>query len=633
MGQRVREETTRASRAPAAAVGYLRRSTDRQEQSIPDQRRAIERFAEERGLAVERWYTDDAISGTSVAGRKAFQEMIADAQKPPGSRPWRTVIVYDVKRFGRVDNDEAGYYRHLLKTAPGGGVEVLYATEGFSGGETDDLLRPVKQWQARQESKDLSKVTIRGLLSRFSTSGGGGWWMGGVPPLGYDLAYENERGEFLHILRFMPDGTKEVRDERRGLVRTLARGETLSISKRDRARLILGEPSRVETVRRIFRMYAEEGKGLTAIADALNRAGTPTPRGPAWASCYADRPRRWCDGTVRSILVNPLYTGDMVWNRRTDARFHMIAGGRAVERKAIHGARLEPNDEADWLVVRGTHPAIVPRGVFERAREIRTGRPSSALQSGVAKRASGGWNGARARFILSGLVACARCGSRYQGVRRTKGRPRKDGSAVYTYSYGCGGYIAKGTSVCRFNPVPQEAMERAVCDAVLIFYKRYAGEAGRARLTKAVLAHRGVKAKDLSEARRWVEAERARIESTMRALLDSISPATRDLVGERLAELRAERERLATRSEELDRMAGQQGEVRDTVHDLERFLAGLEWTLTHGVNEERLTALRKCVEGIRIDKSAGRATLMVRALPSPPLDGVPSIGIVIELPA
>jgi len=31
---------------------------------------------------------------------------------------------------------------------------------------TDDLLRPVKQWQARQELKDLSKVAIRGLLSK-----------------------------------------------------------------------------------------------------------------------------------------------------------------------------------------------------------------------------------------------------------------------------------------------------------------------------------------------------------------------------------------------------------------------------------------------------------------------------------
>ncbi len=130
-------------------------------------------------------------------------------------------MVYDVKRFGRVDNDEAGYYRHLLRT---NGVEVRYVSENFNGDSTDDLLRPVKQWQARQESKDLSKVTIRGLLSKSET----GCWMGGTPPYGYDLRYENADGKFLFILRHMPDGSKQLLNEKRTLVRTLARRESLS---------------------------------------------------------------------------------------------------------------------------------------------------------------------------------------------------------------------------------------------------------------------------------------------------------------------------------------------------------------------------------------------------------------------
>jgi DNA invertase Pin-like site-specific DNA recombinase len=172
-----------------------------------------------------RCYTDDAISGTSALGRKAFQQMLADAQRP--GCEFGVIVCYDVKRFGRVDNDEAGYYRHLLRTH---GVEVAYASENFTGDGTDDLLRPVKQWQARQESKDLSKVTIRGLLSRSQ----GGWWMGGVPPHGYDLRYENDRGEFLFILRHMPDGSKEMRDRKGKLVRTLARGESFHLQARPR---------------------------------------------------------------------------------------------------------------------------------------------------------------------------------------------------------------------------------------------------------------------------------------------------------------------------------------------------------------------------------------------------------------
>src|SRR5210317_1739551 len=185
-------------------VGYVRRSTDRQEQSIDDQKKALKLYAAENGLQFLKFYVDDAISGTSAIGRRAFQQMIEDAQSQ--IRPFDIIVVYDVKRFGRVDNDEAGYYRHILRA---NGVEVRYVSENFNGDTTDDLLRPVKQWQARQESKDLSKVTIRGLLSKSDT----GCWMGGVPPHGYDLRYENCEGKFLLILRYMPDGSKQILDK------------------------------------------------------------------------------------------------------------------------------------------------------------------------------------------------------------------------------------------------------------------------------------------------------------------------------------------------------------------------------------------------------------------------------------
>ncbi|MFH1614660.1 MAG: recombinase family protein, partial [Planctomycetota bacterium] len=273
------------------AVGYVRRSTDRQEQSIPDQKKAIEAYAAEHDLSLVKFYIDDAISGTSTLGRRAFQQMVQDAQK--STKRFDRIIVYDVKRFGRVDNDEAGYYRHILKTH---GVEVLYITENFNGDTTDDLLRPVKQWQARQESKDLSKVTIRGLLSKVE----GGWWMGGTPPYGYDLRYENANGGFLFILRFMPDGSKQLLDEKGDLIRTLARGESLNISKRDQAKLALSDPERVKVAKQIFQMYAEQGKGYRSLANTLNQKDTPTPRGPKWSHIYSGF---WTDSTIRSILV------------------------------------------------------------------------------------------------------------------------------------------------------------------------------------------------------------------------------------------------------------------------------------------------------------------------------------------
>jgi DNA invertase Pin-like site-specific DNA recombinase len=222
---------------PHVAVGYLRRSTDRQEQSIPDERKAIERYAAEHDLELARYFVDDAISGTSAVRRPAFQEMVGLAQ--PERRPFSYVIVYDVKRFGRLDIDEAGYYRHILRTH---GVEVLYVGENFSGDATDDLLRPVKQWQAREESKDLAKVTIRGKPSRVES----GYWNGGSPPFGYDLRYEclrEDSGAFLFVLRVQADGSKLVLDESGKVVCTLARGQRMQASKRDRSRLVLSSPA------------------------------------------------------------------------------------------------------------------------------------------------------------------------------------------------------------------------------------------------------------------------------------------------------------------------------------------------------------------------------------------------------
>jgi DNA invertase Pin-like site-specific DNA recombinase len=44
------------------AVRYLRRSTDRREPFIPDQEKAIERYAVEHGLELARLFVDDGAS-------------------------------------------------------------------------------------------------------------------------------------------------------------------------------------------------------------------------------------------------------------------------------------------------------------------------------------------------------------------------------------------------------------------------------------------------------------------------------------------------------------------------------------------------------------------------------------------
>jgi site-specific DNA recombinase len=593
-------------------VGYVRRSTDKQEQAIEDQKRAISAYIAENGLRFLRFYVDDAISGTTTLGRRAFRQMIRDAESSP--RPFDIIAVYDIKRFGRIGNDEAGYYRYLLRTH---GIEVRYVSENFNGDTTDDLLRPVKQWQARQESKDLSKVTIRGLLSKVED----GWWMGGVPPYGYDLRYENADGKFLFIVRFMPDGSKQILDEHGSLIRTLTRGESINISKRDQAKLTLSDPQRVEVVKHIFQMYADQGKGYKSLADTLNKQGIPTPRGPQWSHIYSGK---WTDTTIRYILTNPIYAGDMVWNRRTDGRFHRISQGRAVERKNIHGARLVPNGKADWIIVRDAHPPLISRRLFEQAKQRLESHPKSIEQRQRSSRLNTHgrtWNGQRSRFILSGLMRCGLCCSRYQGVNRNTSKKRLDGTPVKTFYYGCGGYITKGKSICELNAIPQKILESLVTDTVIDFYRPYLGEGGRRKLAQAVKAQIGSEAEEFAAARKRTQKELSKVKKIVNNLLDNITSTNREFADQRLTELKQQKQQLEARLEELDRLVVSQAEIKSMVSDAIGFISGLEFTLCRDLAQEKLVALWRCVEKISINKPAGTVKLTLRSVPAGNLEG------------
>ncbi len=410
----------------------------------------------------------------------------------------------------------------------------------------------------------------------------------------------------------MPDGSKIMFDCDGKTIRRLERGESVNVSRRDRARLVPGEPERIATIKKIFELYTTAGRGLKAVTDTLNKENVPTPRGPAWSHIYCGQ---WRDSTIRAILVNPIYRGDMVWNRRTDARFHSIADGRAIERKTQHGARLVPNAKEDWILIPNTHPPSIDRRTFEMAQTLREGRPESEKQRGRPRTAIGGWNGARSRFLLSGLIRCKLCGSRYQGVTMRKGKPRNDGSIIKNYYYGCGGYVAKGKGSCSFNPVKQESLEQLVCQQMLAFYGKFKGDAGRENLLVAVREHLGTEAIDLAEARKRNQLEQADIDRKIANLLDNISASTRDMVEQRLDELRQQRQNLNDRIQQLDQLAGAESRVTEIANDVARFINDLEFTLEHGTNVEKQTALRRAILEIEMERPANFAGISFKSLP------------------
>ncbi|MFB3881000.1 MAG: recombinase family protein [Armatimonadota bacterium] len=591
------------------AAGYLRRSTDRQEQSIPDQQRSIERYADEHCFEILRWYIDDAISGTSAVERKDFLKMIGDAEAP--DCPFRYVLVYDVKRFGRLDNDEAGHYRFLLRQR---GIEVVYTSEGFNGDDTDDLVRPVKQWQARQESRELSKVTIRGLLSR----SGDGWWSGGQPPYGYDLVYSSADGRFLMIVRYDYDLSKLILDEDGKVTRTVPRGESLALSKRDRCRLVPGASERVRVVRIIFHWYADLGWGFKRIADRLNQQAIPSPRSGKWSKQHRDG---WSMTTVRAILMNPVYVGDLVWNRRTSGKFHRIEKSRAVPRKATAIGALDRNRPDDWVVVKDAHPALISRSLSQAANAKREAR---RLDPSEYRYRTG--KGARSPFLLSGLIRCQQCGHNWQGYTTNKGDKRNDGTSVKTLGYACGGYVTKGTACCKRYVLPKDEAEQWVFEQITHIVKSYLDAGAEDKLRRMI-------EQEVAAGERFDESElaqvrqrRADIDATIDNLLDNITPTNREYVDRRIEKLNVENRDLEQREEALLEQQGRECQAAELARAALLLARNVDRIAAHGTVEEKRVFIRAFLREIEFDPQSRTGTAHFYAVPSLSDDLAPDAG-------
>jgi DNA invertase Pin-like site-specific DNA recombinase len=161
------------------AAQYLRMSTDMQRYSIENQSEAIGLYAARRGLTIVRSYEDAGRSGLRLDGRAALQTLLSEVRS--GRADFRTILVYDVSRWGRFqDSDESAYYEFLCKEA---GVKVEYCAEQFEndGSLTATVLKNIKRAMAGEFSRELSTKVFAGQ-SRIVASG---FHIGSTP--GYGL--------------------------------------------------------------------------------------------------------------------------------------------------------------------------------------------------------------------------------------------------------------------------------------------------------------------------------------------------------------------------------------------------------------------------------------------------------------
>ncbi len=131
----------------------------------------------------------------------------------------------------------------------------------------------------------------------------------------------------------------------------------------------------------------------------------------------------------------------------------------------------------------------------------------------------------------------------------------------------------------------------------------------------------GSEAEEFIAARKRAQRELNKINKTINNLLDNITSANREFVDQRLGELKQQKYQLEARLEELDRLSLSRDEINSIVSDSMKFLAGLEFVLQQGLPQEKLVALRQCIEKISINKPAGTVKMTVRSVPAGNLEG------------
>lgn len=156
-------------------------------------------------------------------------------------------------------------------------------------------------------------------------------------------------------------------------------------------------PEEAEVIRRIFRDYVE-GDTPREIAARLNRERIAPPRGTQWSASTINGNMARGYG----LLLNPLYVGEIVWNR-----VKMV-------RDPDTGKRLNRvNPKCEWVTSARPELAIVERETWDAAQRRKQSRSSG-----------GGWSLARPRRLLSGLIKCGACGSAMAVRGNDNGRRR-----------------------------------------------------------------------------------------------------------------------------------------------------------------------------------------------------------------
>lgn len=232
------------------AYGYVRVSTDKQEELSPDsQEKLLREYATKNNIIILKVFFELGVSGRKADKRPEFQRMIGLAKSP--DHPVDLILVWKFSRFAR-NQEESIVYKSLLKKQHN--VDVVSISEPLVDGPFGSLIERIIEWMDEYYSIRLSGEVTRGMKEKALREG---YQMS--PPLGYQA---------------------------------VGHGKPFVINEEE-----------FKIVTYICDQYDFHHADYTKIARQLNEMGYRTRRG-----------NRFETRSIERILKNPFYYGMVIWD-------------------------------------------------------------------------------------------------------------------------------------------------------------------------------------------------------------------------------------------------------------------------------------------------------------------------------
>lgn len=288
----------------------------------------------------------EIVSGETIAARPVMQHLLQEVEQGL----WDGVLVVEVERLARGDTIDQGIVAQTFKFS---NTKIITPIKTYDPtNEYDEEYFEFGLFMSRREYKTINRRLQRGRLASVKE----GKYVANKAPFGYErVRIQGDKGFTLAVV-----------DDEADIVRMIYDWYTI------------GEKQSDGTYKRL---------GTSLIARRLNDMKIPSKTGGDWTV-----------GTIRDILINPVYTGKIRWNWRHNVK-KIVNGQVSVSR---------PRSK-DVVIFNGLHPAIISDETFNIAQEFMSKNPPRPIgEQNIIKNP------------LAGIVICGKCGRHM--VRRPYGK-------------------------------------------------------------------------------------------------------------------------------------------------------------------------------------------------------------------